>query len=160
MREHDAHRDFRYRYQLEAFVDKVRGRTPPYWPAPETTISKLECIERTYEKVTREGILFIVSDLRDSRLECLQGRGLRTSQPHNHDGSVGLWIRALLHNSFSSRLSHVATVLISVSYFMPMAPVSSALHTLTCIRRKRDYREWIEAKKLVLSLDRHAKLFP
>ncbi|KAH9933635.1 NAD(P)-binding protein [Epithele typhae] len=39
-----------YRYQLEAFVDKVRGRTPQYWPTPETTITKMECVEMIYEK--------------------------------------------------------------------------------------------------------------
>ncbi|KAI0353762.1 NAD-P-binding protein [Trametes cingulata] len=37
-----------YRYQLEAFVDKVRGRTPRFWTDPKTTIKQLECIERIY----------------------------------------------------------------------------------------------------------------
>ena len=41
----------RYRNQLEAFVDKIRGRTPQYWPDQATSISKMECIERIYEKV-------------------------------------------------------------------------------------------------------------
>ncbi|KAI0706353.1 NAD-P-binding protein [Earliella scabrosa] len=39
-----------YRYQLEAFVDKVRGRTPQYWFEPEMSISQLECVDRTYAK--------------------------------------------------------------------------------------------------------------
>ncbi|KAI0363892.1 NAD-P-binding protein [Pilatotrama ljubarskyi] len=37
-----------YRYQLEAFVDKVRGRTPQYWTNPKTTIMQMECIEKIY----------------------------------------------------------------------------------------------------------------
>ncbi|KAI0759684.1 NAD-P-binding protein [Trametes elegans] len=37
-----------YRYQLEAFVDKVRGRTPQCWVDPKTTITQLECVERIY----------------------------------------------------------------------------------------------------------------
>ncbi|KAI0661738.1 NAD-P-binding protein [Cubamyces menziesii] len=39
-----------YRYQLEAFVDKVRGRTPWYWIEPTTTITEMETVERVYAK--------------------------------------------------------------------------------------------------------------
>ncbi|TBU33284.1 NAD(P)-binding protein [Dichomitus squalens] len=39
-----------YRYQLEAFVDKVRGRTPSFWHEPISSISELETIERVYTK--------------------------------------------------------------------------------------------------------------
>ena len=41
----------RYRYQLEAFVDKVRGRSPADWYEPAKSISELETIERVYLKV-------------------------------------------------------------------------------------------------------------
>ncbi|KAJ8463956.1 hypothetical protein ONZ51_g9914 [Trametes cubensis] len=37
-----------YRYQLEAFVDKVRGRTPQYWTDPQTTVLQMECVEGMY----------------------------------------------------------------------------------------------------------------
>ncbi|KAH9850378.1 NAD-P-binding protein [Lenzites betulinus] len=39
-----------YRYQLEAFVDKVQGRTPWVWITPETTITEMETLERVYAK--------------------------------------------------------------------------------------------------------------
>ncbi|KAI0833492.1 NAD-P-binding protein [Trametes gibbosa] len=39
-----------YRYQLEAFVDKVQGRTPWAWITPETTITGIETLERIYAK--------------------------------------------------------------------------------------------------------------
>lgn len=40
-----------YRYQLEAFVDKIRGRNPQTWITPEDSISNMEWIERVYAKV-------------------------------------------------------------------------------------------------------------
>ena len=33
-------------------MDKVRGRTPQYWFEPEMSISQLECVDRTYSKVS------------------------------------------------------------------------------------------------------------
>ncbi|KAI0741371.1 NAD(P)-binding protein [Daedaleopsis nitida] len=39
-----------YRYQLEAFVDKVRDRKPPVWPEAVTVLTELESIERVYAK--------------------------------------------------------------------------------------------------------------
>ncbi|KAG2065300.1 NAD(P)-binding protein [Suillus decipiens] len=39
-----------YRYQLEAFVDKVRGRTPQTWVNPEDSIANMEWIEKIYEE--------------------------------------------------------------------------------------------------------------
>lgn len=42
----------RYRYQLEAFVDKVRERTPQYWTDPKTTITQLEAVGRIYAAVS------------------------------------------------------------------------------------------------------------
>ncbi|KIJ17808.1 hypothetical protein PAXINDRAFT_167776 [Paxillus involutus ATCC 200175] len=39
-----------YRYQLEAFVDKIRGRTPQTWMAYEDSLANMEWIEKIYEK--------------------------------------------------------------------------------------------------------------
>ncbi|KAG2155904.1 NAD(P)-binding protein [Suillus bovinus] len=39
-----------YRYQLEAFVDKVKGRTPQTWVNPEDSIANMEWIEKIYEE--------------------------------------------------------------------------------------------------------------
>ncbi|KAG2071288.1 NAD(P)-binding protein [Suillus decipiens] len=39
-----------YRYQLEAFVDKVRGRTPQTWVSPEDSVANIEWIEKIYEE--------------------------------------------------------------------------------------------------------------
>ncbi|KAI9060638.1 NAD-P-binding protein [Trametes sanguinea] len=39
-----------YRYQLEAFVDKVRGRTPWVWIEPATSITEMGIVEKIYEK--------------------------------------------------------------------------------------------------------------
>lgn len=40
-----------YRYQLEAFVDKVRGRTPQSWTAAEEPVNQLKAVEQIYLKV-------------------------------------------------------------------------------------------------------------
>ncbi|KDQ14949.1 hypothetical protein BOTBODRAFT_333766 [Botryobasidium botryosum FD-172 SS1] len=39
-----------YRYQLEAFVDRVRGREPRTWISAEDSIAQMEAVERIYEK--------------------------------------------------------------------------------------------------------------
>ncbi|KAJ7696447.1 hypothetical protein B0H17DRAFT_1130861 [Mycena rosella] len=39
-----------YRYQLEAFVNKVRGRTPHAWVTKEDSIANMEAIEMVYAK--------------------------------------------------------------------------------------------------------------
>jgi len=39
-----------YRYQLEAFIDKVRGREPHAWVTEEDSIGNLEWVEKVYEK--------------------------------------------------------------------------------------------------------------
>ncbi|EIN09608.1 NAD(P)-binding protein [Punctularia strigosozonata HHB-11173 SS5] len=39
-----------YRYQLEAFVDKLKGRNPHYWMTGEDSVANMEWIERVYEK--------------------------------------------------------------------------------------------------------------
>jgi predicted dehydrogenase len=40
-----------YRYQLEAFVDKLKGRTPQTWVSAEDSIANLHWIEQVYAKV-------------------------------------------------------------------------------------------------------------
>ncbi len=42
----------RYRFQLEAFVDKLKGRKPQTWVSAEDSISNMESIEKVYEKVS------------------------------------------------------------------------------------------------------------
>ncbi|KAK7056257.1 hypothetical protein VNI00_002810 [Paramarasmius palmivorus] len=39
-----------YRYQLEAFVDRVRGREPQTWVTKEDSVANMEWIEKIYEK--------------------------------------------------------------------------------------------------------------
>ncbi|KAJ7929022.1 NAD(P)-binding protein [Mycena leptocephala] len=39
-----------YRYQLEAFVDKIQGRTPQTWVEPEDTIVNMKWVEAIYAK--------------------------------------------------------------------------------------------------------------
>ena len=41
-----------YRYQLEAFVDKLKGRTPQTWVNREDSITNMECIEHIYAHVS------------------------------------------------------------------------------------------------------------
>lgn len=48
-----------YRYQLEAFVDRVKGRTPQTWVEKDDSIANMEWIERVYEKVCLLVHLFV-----------------------------------------------------------------------------------------------------
>jgi hypothetical protein len=41
----------KYRYQLEAFVDKLRGRTPGHWFDAQDSITNMEWIEAIYKEV-------------------------------------------------------------------------------------------------------------
>jgi hypothetical protein len=41
----------RYRYQLEAFVDKLRGRDPEHWFDAQDSITNMEWIETIYKEV-------------------------------------------------------------------------------------------------------------
>ena len=43
----------RYRYQLEAFVDKLRGRDPEHWFDAQDSITNMEWIEAIYKEVGR-----------------------------------------------------------------------------------------------------------
>lgn len=38
-----------YRWQLEAFVDAVRGKEPPYWVKGEDSIAQMETIDQIYK---------------------------------------------------------------------------------------------------------------
>lgn len=40
-----------YRYQLEVFVDQVKGRAPDSWMTPEDSVANMEWIEKIYEAV-------------------------------------------------------------------------------------------------------------
>lgn len=40
-----------YRYQLEAFVDRVKGRAPQTWMDKEDSVANIQWIEKIYEKV-------------------------------------------------------------------------------------------------------------
>lgn len=40
-----------YRYQLEAFVDRLKGRTPQTWVDMEDSVTNMEWIEKIYTKV-------------------------------------------------------------------------------------------------------------
>lgn len=40
-----------YRYQLEAFVDQLKGRKPQTWITKEDSVANMEWIEKIYEKV-------------------------------------------------------------------------------------------------------------
>lgn len=40
-----------YRYQLQAFVDKVRGRVPQTWVTGEDSVQNMFWIEKIYEEV-------------------------------------------------------------------------------------------------------------
>jgi hypothetical protein len=40
-----------YRYQLEAFVDQVQGRTPQTWVDSDDTVSNMKWVEAIYAKV-------------------------------------------------------------------------------------------------------------
>ncbi|KZO95415.1 NAD(P)-binding protein [Calocera viscosa TUFC12733] len=39
-----------YRYQLQAFVDKVQGRVPQHWISGEDTVGNMRCVDMVYEK--------------------------------------------------------------------------------------------------------------
>lgn len=41
-----------YRYQLEAFIDKLKGRTPQTWLDEEDAVSNIEWIEKVYKEVS------------------------------------------------------------------------------------------------------------
>ena len=49
----------RYRYQLEAFVDKLRGRDPEHWFDAEDSITNMEWIEAIYKEVGHIIMTFI-----------------------------------------------------------------------------------------------------
>ena len=63
----------RYRYQLEAFIDKLRGRDPEHWFDAEDSISNMEWIEAIYKEVSHIIMSFVpiafhlVSTLRRER---------------------------------------------------------------------------------------------
>ena len=57
-------RTHRYRYQLEAFIDKIRGRDPEHWVDAQDSITNLEWIEAVYKEVGCSHRVSIVSTSR------------------------------------------------------------------------------------------------
>ena len=51
----------RYRYMLEAFVDKIRGRDPEHWFDAQDSITNLEWVEAVYKEVSHNIIYFTCS---------------------------------------------------------------------------------------------------
>ena len=47
----------RYKYQLKAFVDRVRGRTPQNWYGAQDSIATMEWIEAIYQEASRRFFL-------------------------------------------------------------------------------------------------------
>lgn len=41
-----------YMFQLENFVDKIKGREPKVWVSKEDSVATMECIEKIYAKVS------------------------------------------------------------------------------------------------------------
>lgn len=55
-----------YRYQLEEFVNKLKGRTPKVWITPEDTVANMEWIEKIYEKVCSLNVLDLFGSWKSS----------------------------------------------------------------------------------------------
>lgn len=72
-----------YRYQLESFVDKLKGRTPQNWITKEDSIANIEWIEKIYAKVSdiRSGYQRIQANLFQS------GLGSRPQSKYVHSSS-------------------------------------------------------------------------
>lgn len=41
-----------YRYQLEAFIDKVKGREPHAWVTAQDSVDNMEWVEKVYDKAS------------------------------------------------------------------------------------------------------------
>jgi hypothetical protein len=50
-----------YRYQLEAFIDEVRGRTPEHWYDAQDSIVNMQWIEAVYREVGPVVLLLVLS---------------------------------------------------------------------------------------------------
>ena len=69
-----------HRYQLEAFVDMVRGKQPPHWVAPENSIAQMETIDMVYDK-SGLGRRRPTHEVLSSRAEAASGEGTSPSAP-------------------------------------------------------------------------------
>ena len=56
---------FRYRYQLEAFVDKIKGRQPKTWVTGDESIGNMQLIENIYVAVSLHKFLISTATNRD-----------------------------------------------------------------------------------------------
>jgi hypothetical protein len=75
----------RYRYQFEAFVDKLRGRTPKHWYDGEDSIANMEWIARVYEHVSGPILncvkTTLIKNANSVLWECDQHPRLRSRRP-------------------------------------------------------------------------------
>ena len=62
----------RYRYMLEAFVDKIRGRDPEHWFDAQDSITNLEWVEAVYKEVSYNIMRFTCSHLVSFRIAGLR----------------------------------------------------------------------------------------
>ena len=97
----------RYRYQLEAFVDKIRGRTPPYWHEPVKSITGMETIERVYVQVLSKYLLLMICVL----IYCIGG--------HEHETCI------ILQATRGNLPMNASLALVEYSCRTPCYPLSS-----------------------------------
>lgn len=72
------------RYQLEAFVDKVKGRTPQTWVDAQDTIDNMKWIEEIYAKVSMQWFHYMTVDV-DSRARMVSEAGHLRNMCLKHD---------------------------------------------------------------------------
>jgi hypothetical protein len=64
-----------YRWQLEAFVDKVKGREPHAWICGDDSVKQAEAVEAIYAKV--DGFVLICGGVSADHVSSQSGLGLR-----------------------------------------------------------------------------------
>jgi hypothetical protein len=72
----------RYRYMLEAFIDKIRGRNPEYWFDAQDSITNLEWVEAVYKEV--RSIIMSLVPIAFRFVSRTFGASLLTSPPFFH----------------------------------------------------------------------------
>jgi hypothetical protein len=65
----------RYRYQLEAFIDRLRGRNPEHWHDAQDSVANMEWIEAIYKEVCHI-VLLLVFTLTHPFLSSIDGAGV------------------------------------------------------------------------------------
>ena len=72
----------RYRYMLEAFIDKIRGRNPEYWFDAQDSITNLEWVDAVYKEVRH--IIMSLVPIAFRFVSRTFGASLLTSPPFFH----------------------------------------------------------------------------